>query len=399
MDRENAFGDADVRLLSTVAASMGVALENARLFDETQRLLKETERRSSELAVINSIQQGMARELNFQAIVDLVGDKLREMFGTGDLASTGATRATEIVHHPYVYEHGERLGPRARSRTSPKARLNQAVADAAARSCWATPRRWMPSVSSSVPAPTPACSCVFVPVMVGERLIAAISIESFEREQRVRRRARCTCCPRSPQSMGVALENARLLDGNAAQRARIVGVVGRRPRPVVDARPRDGHGPHRRPCQGVARRPATAPFSCLMATAGATARIVALGDLAGQLKATAVEPGRGIIGSLIAERPAGAHQRHRGRPARGADRGHRDAPRRPPDGGAAARRRDGAGRDGGVAQRRQPVRGARARFPGGTVAAGGDRTQERAALPRDAGGAGAADRQRPRCCG
>ena len=39
---------------------MGVALENARLFDETQRLLKETEQRDAELAVINSIQQGMA---------------------------------------------------------------------------------------------------------------------------------------------------------------------------------------------------------------------------------------------------------------------------------------------------------------------------------------------------
>ena len=45
---------------STVAASMGVALENARLFDETQRLLKETEQRNAELAVINSIQQGIA---------------------------------------------------------------------------------------------------------------------------------------------------------------------------------------------------------------------------------------------------------------------------------------------------------------------------------------------------
>ena len=49
-----------MRLLSTVAASIGVALENARLFDETQRLLKETEQRNAELAVINSIQQGMA---------------------------------------------------------------------------------------------------------------------------------------------------------------------------------------------------------------------------------------------------------------------------------------------------------------------------------------------------
>ena len=79
-EREHAFGEAEVRLLETVAASMGVALENARLFDETQRLLKETEQRAAELAVINSIQQGMAAELDFQAIVDLVGDKLREVF-------------------------------------------------------------------------------------------------------------------------------------------------------------------------------------------------------------------------------------------------------------------------------------------------------------------------------
>ncbi len=66
-------------------AARWAALENARLFDETQRLLKETEQRNAELAVINSIQQGLAAKLNFQAIVDLVGDKLREVFKTRDL--------------------------------------------------------------------------------------------------------------------------------------------------------------------------------------------------------------------------------------------------------------------------------------------------------------------------
>ena len=35
---------------------------------------------------------GMAAALGFQAIVDLVGDKLREVFATGDIASAGATR-------------------------------------------------------------------------------------------------------------------------------------------------------------------------------------------------------------------------------------------------------------------------------------------------------------------
>jgi hypothetical protein len=91
-ERENAFGDAEVRLLSTVAASMGVALENARLFDETQRLLKETEQRAAELAVINSVQEGMAAELDFQAIVDLVGTSCAKCSRPAIFASAGLIR-------------------------------------------------------------------------------------------------------------------------------------------------------------------------------------------------------------------------------------------------------------------------------------------------------------------
>src|SRR6476661_4032173 len=54
-EREYAFSESDVRLLMTVASSMGVALENARLFDETQRLFKESEQRAAELSIINSV--------------------------------------------------------------------------------------------------------------------------------------------------------------------------------------------------------------------------------------------------------------------------------------------------------------------------------------------------------
>ena len=79
-ESENAFSESDVRLLQTLASSMGVALENARLFDETQRLLKETEQRAAELAIINSVQEGLASKLDMQAIFDLVGDKIQSMF-------------------------------------------------------------------------------------------------------------------------------------------------------------------------------------------------------------------------------------------------------------------------------------------------------------------------------
>ncbi|MCI0552828.1 MAG: GAF domain-containing protein, partial [Anaerolineae bacterium] len=101
IEREHAFADSDVRLLQTLANSMSVALENARLFDETQRLFKAEQERVAELQIINSIQQGLAAELDFQAIVDLVGDKLREVFNTPDLSITWHDEKANLIHTLY----------------------------------------------------------------------------------------------------------------------------------------------------------------------------------------------------------------------------------------------------------------------------------------------------------
>lgn len=76
----HAFSENHMRLLQTLSSNVGVAIDNARLFDETQRLLKETEQRAAELAIINSVQSGLASQLDMQAIYELVDDKIREIF-------------------------------------------------------------------------------------------------------------------------------------------------------------------------------------------------------------------------------------------------------------------------------------------------------------------------------
>ena len=63
--KQNVYTESDERLLSTLASSMGVALENARLFAETKRLLGETEQRNAELAVVNEIGAALAKQLDF----------------------------------------------------------------------------------------------------------------------------------------------------------------------------------------------------------------------------------------------------------------------------------------------------------------------------------------------
>ncbi len=51
----------------------------------------------------------MAAELEFQAIVDLVGDKLREVLKTGEIGIRWYDEKNGVVHYLYEFEHGQRL--------------------------------------------------------------------------------------------------------------------------------------------------------------------------------------------------------------------------------------------------------------------------------------------------
>ena len=135
VDREHAFSDSDQRLLVTLAGSIGVALDNARLVHETRQ-------RNAELALINSVQAAIAGELDPQAIYDLVGDRLREVFDAQVVSIAVYDEASGLLAFPYVIERGERLHERAdRADRLPQARDGDAgAADASTR-----PRRRWPS--------------------------------------------------------------------------------------------------------------------------------------------------------------------------------------------------------------------------------------------------------------
>ncbi|MGZ9133182.1 MAG: GAF domain-containing protein, partial [Nitrospira sp.] len=205
LDHENAFSESDIRLLQTLASSMSVALENARLFDETQRLLKETEQRNAELAVINSIQEGVAAELNFQNIIDLVGDKLREVLQTGEIGIRWYDYENRIVHYLYEYEHGERLTvPPSPSRigweiitSSREPRIRNTALEVIE--------------AGNLPGTDSAKSNLAVSIIGSDRVLGSIVIENYEREYAFSP-SDVRLLTTVASSMGVALENARLFD-------------------------------------------------------------------------------------------------------------------------------------------------------------------------------------------
>ncbi len=207
-DSEDVFSDSDVSLLTTLASSMSVALENARLFDETNHLLDETRQRNAELGVINSIQQGLASQLDMQALFTLVGDKIREIFDAQVVDILTYDRTTNLCHYQYMVEKGEKLGappftPAGFSGQILKDREPMMVnRDLAARAV---------EHGSRAHAGEMPKSYLGVPLVRGDTAVGVISLQNIDREDAFGD-SDLRLLTTLASSMSVALENARLFN-------------------------------------------------------------------------------------------------------------------------------------------------------------------------------------------
>jgi GAF domain-containing protein/CheY-like chemotaxis protein len=208
-EHEYAFGESELRLLTTIAASLGTALENARLFDEVQRLFKAEQERVAELQIINSIQQGLAAELDFQAIVDLVGNKLSEVLNTSDLGIGWYDEKTKLIHYIYEYEHGERLT------ISPTMVKPGGTFDYLSQTRQALIMNTIDYQKKfkvgTLPGTDLSKKIALVPIISSDRVLGAIHIEDFEREDAFGE-GELRLLTTIAASLGTALENARLFE-------------------------------------------------------------------------------------------------------------------------------------------------------------------------------------------
>jgi PAS domain S-box-containing protein len=200
VDREHAFSESDQQLLETLAGSLSVALENARLVHETRQ-------RNAELALINSVQDAIAGELDDQAIYNAVGENIREIFDAQAVQINTLDEATGLMHFPYVMERGEQL----RAEPAPPGGFTRHVLETRqslllAENLASESERYG-AVISAGEAPK---SVLFVPLVVGGKAIGAISLQNMDREHAFGESDR-QLLETLAGSLSVALENARLV--------------------------------------------------------------------------------------------------------------------------------------------------------------------------------------------
>jgi PAS domain S-box-containing protein len=200
VDREHAFSDSDQQLLETLAGSLSVALENARLVHETRQ-------RNAELALINSVQDAIAGELEPQAIYDAVGDRIRDVFDAQTVVIGTLDAATGLAHYPYFIERGERLQAepgRPAGFTSHVLETREPLL--LVENLDAESERY----GSTLLAGERPKSVLFIPLVAGGKATGAISLQNIDREHAFDE-SDLHLLTTVAGSLSVALENARLV--------------------------------------------------------------------------------------------------------------------------------------------------------------------------------------------
>ncbi len=279
---------ADLDILTIVGEHVGTALERTRLINETRQ-------RSAELTFVNDVQRGLAERLDMQAMYDLVGDRIQEIFDAQVVDIGVVDPDSGLIHFPYTIERGVRfpdkpielIGFRRMSlETREPVVINEDVGRAATEV-------GQPLVLTGEPPK----SSVFVPLVVGDRGTGVISLQNLDREHAFND-ADVRLLTTLAGSLSVALENARLFDESRRRGTEMAALaeLGREIGGLLDL-------------DAVLRRIAERARDLLRADtsavfleegpgAGRFVPLVALGDLADLIMADSIQLGEGVIGDV-----------------------------------------------------------------------------------------------------
>jgi len=211
-------------LVKQVADQLSLALENARLFQETQS-------RAEELSVLNEMARELSTKLDTTAISEVVYRYTSRLMDTTYFFLALYDEKNEEKHYPLAFEEGKRI------QLSPSKLGNRGFSDYIIRNkkpvfapnnvlnhMKALGIEFIPLAEDD----TPSQCWLGVPLLVGERLLGLISVQSVQKPNLYDEHDRDILTTIASQA-AIAVENARLFQ-EAQRRARetaILAEVGR----------------------------------------------------------------------------------------------------------------------------------------------------------------------------
>lgn len=166
----DAFGDDDLFLLQTFGDQLAVALENARLFEESERRIRS-------LAALNRMGQTISSTLDLTALLDEAYRQISQVIDASNLYIAFYEERNDEVSFPLAIEEGERVTWESRRGTRSLTEhiihtrqplfLPEAVVEVATQ------------ILGNPPVGRAALSWMGVPMIAGEKVIGVIAVQSY----------------------------------------------------------------------------------------------------------------------------------------------------------------------------------------------------------------------------
>ena len=195
--KEFTYTEQDKKLLAYVGQHVGAALSRARAIEETRQ-------RVVELATVNSVGQALASQLDLDALIELVGERVRETFDADIVYVALHDEASGRIDFAYYSEAGER---RQEEPLEYGQGLTSRILESREPLVLNRPEQYEELGPPRVG--TPSRSYLGVPILAGEKAIGVISVQSTREEGRFGD-AEAGLLTTIAASVGAGIENARL---------------------------------------------------------------------------------------------------------------------------------------------------------------------------------------------
>jgi PAS domain S-box-containing protein len=214
-DQFDAFDETEVMLMETLADQIAGAVENARLFEETQT-------RAEELATLNEIGQAISQQLDLDRLLEIVYEQVQPVIHMDAFYVALYDDQRDLITYPLTYDQGQRYHepPVLLSSPAPLSSqrwLRQVIETGESILI----NRTAEEVDAMVVMPEslsgskkPSASLLYVPLRVGRRTVGVMSTQSYHFNAYDQRDVMLLTGIAGP--VAIAIENARLFEQTEA---------------------------------------------------------------------------------------------------------------------------------------------------------------------------------------
>lgn len=222
--RPRAYGPGELRLAQTIVQQAAGVIENARLYAEARQ-------RVAELATINGIGQALASELGLEAMMGMVGEKIRDLFQAPYVYVALHDAEHQAFRFPYYWEvdHLVRWEAPQPLGAGLTARILETRAPQLINADWEARARELGALHLAPPLPKASLG---VPILAGEAVLGVISVQTTEREHFFTE-ADVRLLTTIAANVGVAIGRARLYDQTQRQKEYFEALVQYSPVAIV----------------------------------------------------------------------------------------------------------------------------------------------------------------------